>query len=61
MVGGQPAEVYHNGIHNQTSSITVLHDSFQMLTTVTEHSLAGSMFALGYQYTKHISQVLIFL
>ena len=61
MIGELPAEVYHMRIHNQSSTITVLHDSFQMLTTVTEHSLAGSMFALGYQYTKHISQVLIFL
>ena len=53
MIGELPAEVYHMRIHNQSSTITVLHDSFQILTTVTEHSLTGSMFELGYQYQTH--------
>ena len=61
MIGEQPAEVYHMRIHNQSSTITVLHDSFQTLTTVTEHSLAGSMFALGYQYQTHIRGADFFL
>ena len=61
MIGELPAEVYHMRIHNQSSTITVLHDSFQILTTVTEHSLTGSMFELGYQYQTHFQGADFFL
>ena len=60
MIGELTAEVYHMRIHNQSSTITVLHDSFQILTTVTEHSLTGSMFELGYQYQTHFQGAYFF-
>lgn len=41
MVGDEMADIYRLRIHNKSSTITLFQKSFQIITTVTEQSLAG--------------------